>query len=78
MVHPRAPYGRQVKRDDAPVSHRLPAQVSVYQGETYYHRPAIKSPPYGKLIATYFFVGGTALARGAYRGKRGSQPDCGG
>jgi formate-dependent nitrite reductase membrane component NrfD len=34
----------------------------VYQGETYYARPAIKSPPYGKLIATYFFVGGLAGA----------------
>jgi hypothetical protein len=33
-----------------------------YDGETYYGRPALKPSPYGRLIASYFFVGGLAGA----------------
>lgn len=36
--------------------------ISIYAGETYYGRPALKEPTWGWLIAIYFFIGGIAGA----------------
>jgi len=45
-----------------PTEVRGPGKPRAYDGETYYHRPALKPSPYGGLIASYFFVGGLAGA----------------
>ncbi len=36
--------------------------IKIYEGETYYGRPALKEPTWRWLIATYFFIGGIAGA----------------
>lgn len=56
----RAPYGRQapttLARDDSqPTDSR-------YTGETYYGQPVLKPSHYGRLIASYLFLGGLAGA----------------
>lgn len=62
MAHGRAPYGRQNTNDVAPTMPDRHPLHRVYQGETYYHRPVIKSSHYGQLVAGYLFVGGLAGA----------------
>jgi protein NrfD len=62
MAHGRAPYGRQNTNDVATTTPDRHPLHHVYQGETYYHRPAIKSSHYGQLVAGYLFVGGLAGA----------------
>jgi protein NrfD len=56
----RAPYGRQrdIPRDTT--NSRSPA--SQHPSETYYGQPAIKPSHYGKLVASYLFIGGIAGA----------------
>ncbi len=63
MQQPRAPYGRRSEaRADGPGSRRDGQAEALYDGETYYGRPAVKPSHYRYLIATYFFTGGLAGA----------------
>jgi hypothetical protein len=53
--------GDQAKETSFPRTEARGARkLRAYDGETYYNRPALKPPPYGWLIASYFFVGGLA------------------
>lgn len=36
--------------------------IQIYEGQTYYGRPALKEPPWRWLITIYFFIGGIAGA----------------
>lgn len=57
----RAPYGRR-EASGVPIPHTAGAQAATlpYRGETYYGEPVLHASYYGRLITTYFFVGGIA------------------
>ncbi len=65
MYDLRSPYthrgetGQDLRAGQAKLAH---AQPNATYGDTYYGMPAIKSPYYGWLVATYFFIGGLASA----------------
>ncbi len=58
VTEERAPYGRRSRREGK--DRVVPPRV--YEGQTYYGRPALKTPHYRWLVASYLFVGGLAGA----------------